>query len=148
MQQGSRETSCGSCSISAAAIRPRPSCGADAKSRLLPGERELAESPWTYLGDTKGYETLLFKTWAQKHLWPNHYSRPTPQDAVENRSRAMAEAVHPRILPLSTLGLEPEDVDSDVDVVDVDQADLCVAFATATVAPASGYEVEFFTGQL
>jgi hypothetical protein len=61
----------------------------------------------------------------------------------------MAEAVHPRILPLSVLGLEPEDVDSDVDVVDVDQADLCGAFAlAATVAPASGYEVEFFTGQL
>ena len=95
----------------------------------------------------RGYETLLSKTWAQKHLWPNHYSRRTPQDAVENRSRAMAEAVHPRILPLSTLGLEPDDVDSDVHVVDVDQADLCGAFALVATA-ASGYEIEFFTGQL
>jgi hypothetical protein len=49
------------------------------------------------------------------------------------------------------LGLDPEDVDSDVDVVEVDQADLCVAFAlvaTATfVTPASGYEIEVLIRQ-
>ena len=65
-----------------------------------------------------------------------------------------AEAVRPRISPLpSRLGLEPEDVDSDVDVVEVDHAVLVgfVAAAAAAVAAtatgASGYEIEFFVAQ-
>jgi hypothetical protein len=53
------------------------------------------------------------------------------------------------------LGLDPEDVDSDVDVVEVDQADLVgfVAAAAAAVAVAatatgaSGYEIEFLIRQ-
>ena len=41
----------------------------------------------------------------------------------------------PRISPLpSRLRLEPEDVDSDVRVVDVDQAELCVFVATVAAA--------------
>lgn len=69
-----------------------------------------------------------------------------------------AEAVRPRISPLpSRLGLDPEDVDSDVDVVEVDQAELigfvaaaaaAVAVATATATGASSYEIEFFIRQL
>lgn len=62
-----------------------------------------------------------------------------------------AEAVRPRISPLpSRLGLDPEDVDSDVDVVEVDQAELvgfvaaaAAAAAAATATGASGYEIEF-----
>jgi hypothetical protein len=63
------------------------------------------------------------------------------------------EAVRPRISRLP-LGLDPEDVDSDVDVVEVDQADLVgfVAAAAAAVAAtatgASGYEIEFLIRQL
>jgi len=66
-----------------------------------------------------------------------------------------AEAVRPRISPLpSRLGLDPEDVDADVDVVEVNQADLVgfVAAAAAAVAVAaagaSGYEIEFLIRQL
>ncbi|KRR17730.1 hypothetical protein CQ13_35915 [Bradyrhizobium retamae] len=48
--------------------------------------------------------------------------------------------------------LDPEDVDSDVCVVNVDQADLCVVVATATLVVAAlvaagGYEVEFLVAQ-
>jgi hypothetical protein len=48
--------------------------------------------------------------------------------------------------------LEPEDVDSDVRVVDVDQAGLVVvvaaaAVAAAAVASAGSYEVEFLVAQ-
>jgi hypothetical protein len=61
----------------------------------------------------------------------------------------------PRISPLpSRLRLDPEDVDSDVDVVEVDQAELCVFVATvaaaavaAVAAAAGGYEVEFLVAQ-
>jgi hypothetical protein len=58
---------------------------------------------------------------------------------------------HPSRL-LRRLHLDPEDVDSDVSVVDVDQADLCVVVATATLvvaalAAAGGYEVEFLVAQ-
>jgi hypothetical protein len=54
---------------------------------------------------------------------------------------------------LRRLHLDPEDVDSDVRVVDVDQADLCVVVATATLvvtalAATGGYEVEFLVAQL
>jgi len=68
-----------------------------------------------------------------------------------------AEAVRPRISPLpSRLGLDPEDVDADVDVVEVNQADLVgfVAAAAAAVAVAvaaagaSGYEIKFLIRQL
>jgi hypothetical protein len=59
----------------------------------------------------------------------------------------------PRISPLpSRLGLDPEDVDSDVRVVEVDQADLCglvavTATLAATATGAGGYEIEFFVAQ-
>lgn len=65
-----------------------------------------------------------------------------------------AEAVRPRISPLpSRLGLDPEDVDSDVDVVEVDQAELvgfvaAAAAAAAAATGASGYEIEFLIRQL
>jgi hypothetical protein len=63
-----------------------------------------------------------------------------------------AEAVRPRIAPLpSRLGLDPEDVDSDVDVLNVDQAELCVVVAaTVTLAAtiSSGYQVQFLIEQL
>lgn len=68
-----------------------------------------------------------------------------------------AEAVRPRISPLpSRLGLDPEDVDSDVDVVEVDQAELvgfvaaaaAAAAAATTTTGASGYEIEFLIRQL
>jgi hypothetical protein len=49
------------------------------------------------------------------------------------------------------LHLDPEDVDSDICVVDIDQAELCVvAVATLVVAAlvsAGGYEVEFLVAQ-
>src|SRR3981189_3006602 len=114
----------------AGAIRARPSFGADAKNRLLPGEIELVESPCTHLcyAAADEYRTMRWRT------APCH-----------------AEAVPPRISPLpsklvpSRLVLEPEDVDSDVGVVEVDQAGLCVflcVFVAAEASP-SGHEVEF-----
>jgi hypothetical protein len=67
------------------------------------------------------------------------------------------EAVRPRISRLP-LGLDPEDVNSDVDVVEIDQAELVdivaatttpvVATATATATGARGYEIEFLIRQL
>jgi hypothetical protein len=74
-----------------------------------------------------------------------------PPDAVENRSPLEKRFVHALPLP-NRLELVPEDVDSDVRVVDVDQAGLegVVAAAAAAAAAAcatSGYEVEFFVAQ-
>src|SRR5712672_4005429 len=69
MQQGPRETSRGSRSISAATIQPRPSCDADAESRSLPVEIAKAEPPSTYLADMSCAVNLSF-TLRAKDLSP------------------------------------------------------------------------------
>lgn len=89
--------------------------------------------------------------------------RATAADEYRTMRRRTAPchegAVRPRISPLpSRLGLDPEDVDSDVDVVEVDQAELVGFVATvaaaavtavaATATGASGYEIEFLIRQL
>src|SRR2546423_12588508 len=84
MQQAQQESSLGTCSISAAAIRPRPSRGVVVESQLLPGEIELAVSPWTHLG----YASSV-KLSATRDLSPPGRGRVygwVPHNAMENRS--------------------------------------------------------------
>jgi hypothetical protein len=83
------------------------------------------------------------------------YAAPRPRASTASGGEPLPAMekrfAHPSRL-LRRLHLDPEDVDSDVSVVDVDQADLCVVVATATLvvaalAAAGGYEVEFLVAQ-
>jgi hypothetical protein len=83
------------------------------------------------------------------------YAAPRPRASTASGGEPLPAMekrfVHPSRL-LRRLHLDPEDVDSDVRVVDVDQAELCVvAIATlvpaAVAAAAGGYEVEFLVAQ-
>src|ERR1700687_317074 len=75
----------------AAAIRPRPSFCADAKNRLLPGEIELAEPPWTYLVATLSFVDLRLRVVFSP---PRHGCGWVPHNAVENRSPLWRSGSH------------------------------------------------------
>src|SRR4051794_7205565 len=138
----------------AAARPPRPSYGADAKSRWLPGEIELGVPPWTYLGDTK-----------LCHL--SCYLRLGRKSSRKMRWRTAPAPWQKRLLHYrSTTSLRLLNVDLDavlakvaVKVAVKDAAAVAVkaaviiaivavpTLAATLLGPASGYEIQFFLRQ-